>query len=237
MKQLSEIYQQCLLDFEATGKRQHPSHLLAMTLLPKKDEFKPCVNTGKFYETYESTIHDSITKIMTDFQLKESDLIQYANDDIFSHDSLLWSVFFDGLWAIQEGIVKYKERTPEQIYCTFFNPPYLEEEHGYHKLVRDNIINIIETSDAIALYRSLNSKEYWNSLLLKDQEELQKIKKASSKEETLCKLADKLEIIKAMANYHGYELDDVLKTADKKRKEAGGYTKKLYLEKTFKTRK
>ena len=48
--------------------------------------------------------------------------------------------------------------------------------------------------------------------------------------EILKELGDKLELIRAMAKYLGFTLEDVIKQADKKRQTNGGFQKRLFLE-------
>ena len=67
-------------------------------------------------------------------------------------------------------------------------------------------------------------------MLKKDTEELEEVKEAESKDEVLKELGDKLEILRAMAKYHGFTLEDVIKQADKKRQTNGGFQKRLFLE-------
>ena len=44
-------------------------------------------------------------------------------------------------------------------------------------------------------------------------------------------LADKLELIRAMAEFNDYSLEDIIEEADIKREKRGGFQKKLLLEK------
>ena len=97
-------------------------------------------------------------------------------------------------------------------------------KNKYNKLVRDNIPNIIKEND----------EEYWNALLKKDTEELEEVKEAESKDEVLKELGDKLELIRAMAEYLGFTLEDVIKQANKKKKTNGGFQKRLFLETVIK---
>ena len=53
----------------------------------------------------------------------------------------------------------------------------------YNKLVRDNILDIIEANGEKPIYRILDAKEYWEYLLLKDIEELEEVRSASSTSE------------------------------------------------------
>ena len=107
-------------------------------------------------------------------------------------------------------------------------------EKVYDKLVRDKIPEIIYSNDEKPIYRKLNEKEYWEYLLKKDKEELQEIKEANSIEERKKELADKLELIKAMAEYNGFKLQDIIKEAERKKEKNGGFEKRLLLEKVIK---
>lgn len=106
-------------------------------------------------------------------------------------------------------------------------------EKIYNKLVRDNIIDIIKNNGEEPIYRVLNDEEYWEYLLIKDNEELMEVKNACIKEERKKELADKLELIKAMAEFNGFSLQDVIEESDKKREKNGGFQKKFLLEKVI----
>ena len=106
-------------------------------------------------------------------------------------------------------------------------------EKVYNKLVRDNIIDIIKNNCEEPVYRVLTDKEYWDYLLIKDNEELLEVKNAESNEERKKELADKLELIIAMAEFNGYTLDDIIEEANNKRNKNGGFKKKLLLEKVI----
>lgn len=47
-------------------------------------------------------------------------------------------------------------------------------------------------------------------------------------------LADKLELIRAMADFNGFSLDDIIIEADRKKQKNGGFKKRLLLEKVIK---
>ena len=107
-------------------------------------------------------------------------------------------------------------------------------EQIYNKLVRDNVPNIIEANGEKPIYRVLDEQEYWKYLLLKDTEELEEVRSASSISERKKELADKLELIKAMAEYNGFTLEDIIKEADRKKERNGGFEKRLLLERVIK---
>lgn len=106
-------------------------------------------------------------------------------------------------------------------------------ERTYNKLVRDNIPEIIKKNGGNPFFRELDEQEYWEYLLKKDEEELQEVKKASSREERKQELADKLELLIAMASYNGFSLQDIIDEANIKKAKNGGFEKKLLLEKVI----
>lgn len=106
-------------------------------------------------------------------------------------------------------------------------------EKLYNKLVRDNIPEIIKKDNRKPIYRELSSDEYWEYLLEKDKEELLEVRDASTKDEIKMELADKLEIIRAMAKFHGYTLNDIIEEADKKRSKNGAFDNRIFLEKVI----
>lgn len=106
-------------------------------------------------------------------------------------------------------------------------------EKIYDKLVRDNIPEIIKADNAAPYTRKLNDDEYWEYLLKKDSEELEEVKLSSSTEEIKKELADKLELIRAMAEFCGFTLEDVINEANIKREKRGGFQKRILLEKVI----
>lgn len=103
-------------------------------------------------------------------------------------------------------------------------------EKIYNKLVRDNIPEIIRGNGEVPICHVLSDTEYWNSLLRKDEEELIEVKEANSVEERKKELADKLELIRAMAEFNGFTLDDIIKEAETKASKNGAFQKRLFLE-------
>lgn len=67
----------------------------------------------------------------------------------------------------------------------------------------------------------------------KDEEKLLEVKEAKSLSNRKMELADKLEIIRAMAEFSGFSLQDVIAEADRKREKNGGFQKRLLLEKVI----
>jgi len=106
-------------------------------------------------------------------------------------------------------------------------------EKVYDKLVRDNIPEIIKSKGCEPYFRNLNNEEYWEYLLKKDNEELEEVRTASSIEERKQELADKLEVIRAMAEFNGFTLQEIIDEANRKKEKRGGFQKRLLLEKVI----
>lgn len=104
-------------------------------------------------------------------------------------------------------------------------------EKTYDKLVRDNIPNIIRANGEVPFVRELTDDEYWEYLLKKDSEELEEVRTAETIEERKKELADKLELIRAMAKFSGFDLEEIIEEADRKKQKNGGFEKRLLLEK------
>lgn len=107
-------------------------------------------------------------------------------------------------------------------------------EKVYNKLVRDKIPEIIENDGETPIVRTLNDNEYRIELGKKLKEEYEEVLAANKKEERLEELADMLEIISALAHLEDEDIQTVINIMDKKREKRGGFTKKLFLEKTIK---
>ena len=105
-------------------------------------------------------------------------------------------------------------------------------EQIFNKLVRDNIPSIIENNGEIAITRILNDEEFKNELYKKLLEEVNEVLSSQNKEEILEELADVLEILKSIAELNNKTIDDVIDIANQKRLKKGGFTKKIFLEKT-----
>ena len=118
-------------------------------------------------------------------------------------------------------------------YYLSLKPKEEAEEQVYQKLVRDNIDGIIENNGEMPITRILTDEEYWQALLAKDAEELKEVAAAQTKEEITEELADKLTVLKAMAEYHGLNLNDLIQREIVKTMDKGGFKRKLFLEKVI----
>ena len=106
-------------------------------------------------------------------------------------------------------------------------------EKVFNKLVRDNIPDIIEKNNEVAVTRILEGKEYLKELYKKLHEECNEVEMAKNKEEITMELADVYEVLLAVMLYNDIKLEEVEASALIKRNKRGGFSKRLYLEKTY----
>lgn len=96
----------------------------------------------------------------------------------------------------------------------------------YNKLVRDKIIDIIETDGRIAKYRILDDNEYRQELNKKLQEEVKEYLEDNNVEE----LADIVEVIYGILNSMNVSIQEFEKVRINKQEKRGAFEKKIYLE-------
>ncbi len=100
----------------------------------------------------------------------------------------------------------------------------------YKKLVRDLIPDIIRKKDGIPETRVLDSAEYLVELKKKFQEELSEYLSAETDEARLEEMADIFEVITALNEAEGRDIDAVIAVQQKKRDERGAFKEKIFLE-------
>lgn len=105
-------------------------------------------------------------------------------------------------------------------------------ERVYNKLVRDNIINIIESNGETPIIRILSDEEYKTELERKLNEEYHEVLESSGKNR-LEELADMIEVIKYLAKIEDATLDDVIAIAKEKSLKRGAFEGKIFLEKVI----
>lgn len=99
--------------------------------------------------------------------------------------------------------------------------------YKYNKLVRDNIINKINSKNgSVATYRVLDDKEYIEELNKKLIEETNEFIEENSIEE----LGDVMEVIESIMKVKNISWDEVRETQNIKREKNGGFKDRLYLE-------
>lgn len=99
----------------------------------------------------------------------------------------------------------------------------------YNKLVRDKIPEIIEQDGKTCTIEILNDEDYLKMLDVKLDEELAEYHKDQNIEE----LADLLEVLYSAAQARGYSIDQLEAVRSGKRKERGGFDRKILLVKVF----
>lgn len=99
----------------------------------------------------------------------------------------------------------------------------------YNKLVRDRILDIIESKDHLCKTKILSDTEYLTMLDAKLNEEIAEYHQDKNIEE----LADILEVIRAIAIARGYSLKELEEIRAKKEQERGGFSKKIFLIETL----
>lgn len=95
----------------------------------------------------------------------------------------------------------------------------------YHKLVRDQIPEIIVSSGKTCKTRILTDDEYIRMLDSKLDEEL----KEYHKEKNIEELADIMEVVRAYAVARGYSIDELERVRAEKFSRRGGFEKKIEL--------
>lgn len=99
----------------------------------------------------------------------------------------------------------------------------------YNKLIRDQIPEIIEKTGKKYSTRILDDTEYIKELKKKSFEELEEYVNTSNHEDAIEELADVLEIIHALAEYHGASIEKVEEVRKQKAAKRGGFKEKVFL--------
>lgn len=99
----------------------------------------------------------------------------------------------------------------------------------YNKLVRDCIPEIIKKTGKKFTTRILDNKEYIKELKTKSFEELNEYINAENDKDAVEELADLLEIIHALAECHGANIEQVEQVRQEKVEKRGGFKDKIFL--------
>lgn len=175
-----------------------------------------------------------------------NNVVQYNDLFILDEDSLLNKIKNSGIEDLNRMLYEFENIKIEEIdnikieniksrsLNPIINNKRLEDmEKIYNKLVRDNIPDIINNDNELAITRVLNDDEYRKELYKKLLEESNEVIEAKDNE-ILEELADVLEIIESIAKLENKSLNDVIDKANEKRQKRGGFQKRIYLEKTIK---
>ena len=98
------------------------------------------------------------------------------------------------------------------------------------KLVRDNIPDIIRASGGTPAVTVLDIEAFDTALRDKLMEEASELRVAADRFEIRAEAADVLEVVIALAAYHGFSLNDVAKEVNRRRDERGGFMKRVWLD-------
>lgn len=99
----------------------------------------------------------------------------------------------------------------------------------YNKLVRDRIPEVIQKTGKKFSTRILNESEYIVQLKKKAYEELEEYVNTDNKKDAVEELADLLEIMHALANYHNSTIHEVEEIRKQKSEKRGGFKEKIFL--------
>lgn len=107
-------------------------------------------------------------------------------------------------------------------------------EKVYNKLVRDNIPDIIKNDNETPITRILLDDEYKNELYKKLLEECNELIVAKESDEIIEEASDVFEVLKAISELEGKDIDAVIAVSEQKRIKKGGFSKKIFLKKIIK---
>ncbi|EKE20779.1 MAG: hypothetical protein ACD_7C00489G0010 [uncultured bacterium] len=107
----------------------------------------------------------------------------------------------------------------------------LDKENEYPKLVRDKIPEVVkENSGKIIKTRILEDDEEYSQFLMKKvEEEAHELANAEDKEHVMEEVADVLELIDAILEFNGADLETVRKVQKEKAEKRGGFKKRLLM--------
>lgn len=107
-------------------------------------------------------------------------------------------------------------------------------EKIYNKLVRDNIPDIIEKDGENPVIRVLSDNEYRKELYKKLLEECNELISAKTSDDIIEEASDVFEVLSAISELEGKNIDKVIETSKQKKSKRGGFTKKIFLVKSIK---
>ncbi|MGW8185237.1 MAG: nucleoside triphosphate pyrophosphohydrolase [Candidatus Moraniibacteriota bacterium] len=107
----------------------------------------------------------------------------------------------------------------------------LEKENEYPKLVRDNIPEIVGrlTGKEVRTRILEDDIEYSKFLLKKVEEEAHELANAESKEHIIEEVADVLELIDAILEFNGVDMEIAKKVQTEKAEKRGGFKKRILM--------
>lgn len=98
-----------------------------------------------------------------------------------------------------------------------------------NKLVRDKIVEIMQSHGSKLYSYNLNDQDFHKQLKLKLVEEALEVQKTTNDQDLLEELADVLEIVHAISQLHNISPKQLETAQIKKRNEKGGYTNRVFV--------
>ena len=107
----------------------------------------------------------------------------------------------------------------------------LEKENEYPKLVRDNIPEVVGklTGKEVKTRILEDNEEYSKFLMKKVEEEASELASAEDKEHIVEEVADVLELIDAILEFNGVDMETVRKVQAEKAGKRGGFRKRILM--------
>ncbi|MGO4698018.1 phosphoribosyl-ATP pyrophosphohydrolase [Paenibacillus sp. 2TAB26] len=99
----------------------------------------------------------------------------------------------------------------------------------YNKLVRDRIPEIIKQQGKTFTTRILENEEYLKELRTKLVEETNEYLEADSKTESVEELADIMELLHALAEFHDITIEKLEQIRVEKAEKRGSFKERIYL--------
>ena len=95
-------------------------------------------------------------------------------------------------------------------------------------LVRDKMVEKMESEGILVDYKELNSEDYEKVLRKKVVEKAQEVAAEKNREKLIYELADLLEVFQTLANIFGITASEILDARKKKREKSGCFEKRHF---------
>jgi predicted house-cleaning noncanonical NTP pyrophosphatase (MazG superfamily) len=107
----------------------------------------------------------------------------------------------------------------------------LEKENEYPKLVRDNIPGVVGklTGKEVKTRILENDEEYSKFLMRKIEEDAHELAAAEGKEHIAEEVADVMELIDAILELNGLDIEEVRRIKKEKSEKRGGFRKRILM--------